>query len=101
MPTTSEELDKLKDENRKLKDELQTQRQEIEHLIAALEKTNEELTAAKDISAAQQQSVSKKIVTYFISEYQVLESAINLHLDFRNILSGINPEIPLFFIFIS
>lgn len=62
MPSTSEELDKLKDEIRKLKNELQTKGQEIEHLIAELEKTKEELTAANNISAAQQQSVSKKIL---------------------------------------
>lgn len=42
-------------------DELQSKRQEIEHLNAELDKTREELATAKDIHTAQQQSVSEKL----------------------------------------
>ena len=62
-PTTSEEVNKLKDKVKKLEDELQSKRQEIEQMIAELDQAKEELTATKnatDMHNAQQQSVSDK-----------------------------------------
>lgn len=59
--TSSQEVNRLKEENNKVREELQTKIEENNHLKEELAKTIEELTVLKEVNEihnAQQQSVS-------------------------------------------
>ena len=60
-PTTSQELNRLKEENNKVREELHAKIEENNHLKDELAKTMEELTTLKQVNEihnAQQQPVS-------------------------------------------